>query len=280
MKIINLRFLTGLFLVLLSWYLNWSMDGLRTHLLFFPLWLGYILTVDSIVYFRKRSSLFIRSKKKFILLFLISAPAWWIFELFNLRTLNWIYAGKEYFTEFEYAVYATFSFSTVMPAVFETAELVSTFKWTNNFSSKFKIMLTISGSWIFFITGLIMLFLILLFPGTLFFLIWISVYLLLEPVNCWLGSRTVFDNLSDGNWKPVVCLVTGCLVCGFFWEMWNYYSYPKWIYDIHFANVLYIFEMPLPGYLGYIPFSLELFVVYNFISGLFRIENDSFLNFD
>jgi len=256
------------------------MDGLRTHLLFFPLWLGYILTVDSIVYFRKRSSLYIRSKKNFILLFLISAPAWWIFELFNLRTLNWIYAGKEYFTEFEYAVYATFSFSTVMPAVFETAELVSTFNWTNNFSSKFKIMLTISGSWIFFITGLIMLFLILLFPGTLFFLIWISVYLLLEPVNCWLGSRTVFDNLSDGNCKPVVCLVTGCLVCGFFWEMWNYYSYPKWIYDIHFANVLYIFEMPLPGYLGYIPFSLELFVVYNFISGLFRIENDSFLNFD
>ena len=32
----------GLVLVLVFWWLNWSLTGLRTHWGFFPLWLGYI----------------------------------------------------------------------------------------------------------------------------------------------------------------------------------------------------------------------------------------------
>ena len=51
------------------------------------------------------------------------------------------------------------------------------------------------------------------------------------------------------------------LVCGFFWEMWNYYSYPKWIYHIPGVGVLHIFEMPLLGYLGYLPFAWELYAL-------------------
>ncbi|MBV8317398.1 MAG: hypothetical protein JOZ53_20860 [Planctomycetaceae bacterium] len=43
-----------------------------------------------------------------------------------------------------------------------------------------------------------------------------------------------------------------CLACGFFWEMWNYYSYPKWVYHVPFVGVLHVFEMPLLGYLGYL----------------------------
>ena len=33
----------GLALVAVSWSLNWSLDGLRTHWAFFLLWLGYCL---------------------------------------------------------------------------------------------------------------------------------------------------------------------------------------------------------------------------------------------
>jgi hypothetical protein len=33
---------------------------------------------------------------------------------------------------------------------------------------------------------------------------------------------------------------------------------------------LVLFEMPLAGYLGYIPFSLELFTLYHLVTGLFR----------
>ncbi|MDZ7766464.1 MAG: hypothetical protein U5K00_18910 [Melioribacteraceae bacterium] len=62
------------------------------------------------------------------------------------------------------------------------------------------------------------------------------------------------------------------MICGFFWEMWNYYSYPKWIYDVPGVNFLHVFEMPVLGYLGYIPFSLELYSIYNLVLRLFGKE--------
>jgi len=37
-------------LVAVFWILNWSLSGLRTHWGFFPLWLGYALTVDALVF--------------------------------------------------------------------------------------------------------------------------------------------------------------------------------------------------------------------------------------
>jgi hypothetical protein len=54
----------GIILIAVFWFLNWNLDGLRTHLLFFPLWLGYALTVDALVYFRKGNSLLSRNNKK------------------------------------------------------------------------------------------------------------------------------------------------------------------------------------------------------------------------
>ena len=280
MKKFPLHFYIGLVLILVNWYLNWSLTGLRTYLLFFPLWLGYILFVDSLILLRKKSSLLKRNIKRFILLFIISAPAWWLFELLNIRTANWIYVGKEFFTDFEYAAYATLSFSTVMPAVFETAELISTFKWTDRFQKKKSFSKTSRKTKIIFTAGLICLVLILLLPDYFFYLNWLSIFLIIEPINIWMKNKSLFDFLSEGNWKPFICLITGCIICGFFWEMWNYYSYPKWVYHLQLANFFHIFEMPVLGYLGYIPFSLELFAIYNLINGIFGNKKDNYLKFE
>lgn len=257
----------GISLVFVFWYLNWNLSGLRTHLLFFPLWLGYALTVDALVFLRKGNSLLSRNLKKYISLFFISAPAWWLFELLNARTQNWFYIGKQFFTDWEYAIYATFSFSTVIPAVFGTAELVSSFKWIEKIKLSNRIEPTSKFLILHFITGLVMLTLVIIFPTIFFVLVWFSVFFIIEPVNVWLSHNSIYDFLKSGNWKPVLSLVIGCLICGFFWEFWNFYSYPKWIYDIHFVNFLHIFEMPILGYLGYIPFSLELFTIYHLIKG-------------
>jgi len=67
----------GLGLILIFWPLNWFAPGAIKGLGFFPLWLGYILLMDGLVFHRKRSSLFSRSWGKFILLFLLSIPLWW-----------------------------------------------------------------------------------------------------------------------------------------------------------------------------------------------------------
>ena len=59
----------GLLLVAVAWPLNWGLPGLRTHLLFFPLWLGYVLVMDALVLRRRGTSLFTRSRRRFVLLF-------------------------------------------------------------------------------------------------------------------------------------------------------------------------------------------------------------------
>ena len=268
----------GIALVIIFWYLNWNLEGLRTQILFFPLWFGYALTVDAMVYLRKGSSLLQRDIKKYISLFLISAPAWWLFELLNLRTQNWIYDGKQFFSELEYALYATLSFSTVIPAVFGTAELAGTFNWIKKFQNGIKINPTKNYLITHLTVGCIMLSLVMIWPKIFFALIWLSVFLILEPFNVWFGKRSIYQQLSNGDWREVISLVAGCLICGFFWEMWNYFSYPKWIYDIHFVNFLHIFEMPVLGYLGYILFSLELFTIYHLVTeeknNYIRIIND------
>src|SRR2546425_4178312 len=118
----------GVLLLAVCWPLNWTLPGMRTAYLFFPLWLGYILVVDALVLARSGSSLWTRSRRRFGLMFVVSAPVWWIFEIINNRTANWEYLGSNTFTQFEYYLLCTSSFSTVMPAVFETAELARTFR--------------------------------------------------------------------------------------------------------------------------------------------------------
>jgi len=258
----------GVALAIIFWITNWYLSGLRTHWGFFPMWLGYCLTIDALVFTRKGHSLLTRNPRAFVSLFLISAPAWWLFEVINWRTQNWYYVGEQSLSDIEYFLLSTLSFSTVMPAVFGTAELAGTFTWIRKIKQGPRIAQTPATLIALFTTGCIMLTLMLIWPRYFFPFVWLSVYFILEPLNGWLKHRTLLEYIAISDWRPVLALWVGCLTCGFFWEMWNFYSYPKWIYLIPFFDVLHIFEMPIMGYLGYVPFSMELFALYHMTIGL------------
>ena len=266
----------GLLLAAIFWFLNWYLEGIRTHLAFFPLWLGYILAIDGLVFMRKGTSLVSRSKTGFLLLFVFSIPLWWLFELFNTVLQNWHYTGREYFSDVAYALYASLNFSTVLPAVFVTAEFVSTFRLPALNKRRWKTGKNLPP--FFFISGWVMLVLFLVWPRIFFPFVWISVYFIVEPVNYWLGFKTLLHYTQSGNWRPVWNLWIGVVVCGFFWELWNYYSWPKWTYELPYLNQPKVFEMPFAGYLGYLPFSLELFALYNLLTGMLRIKVSENLN--
>ena len=253
----------GLLLLAVCWPLNWSLAGMRTAYLFFPLWLGYILVIDALVLRRTGSSLLVRSPRDFTLLFVASAPVWWFFELINKRTQNWEYIGSATLSDFEYYLLCSVSFSTVMPAVFETAELIGSFPWLNRLSSGVRLRGGRLPPLICFLAGMGMFALVLLGPKHFYPLVWLSVFFILEPINIWLGKRNLLASLRAGDWRPVIALSLGALICGFFWEMWNYFSYPKWIYHTPGAEFFRIFEMPVLGYLGYLPFAWELFALRN-----------------
>jgi hypothetical protein len=241
------------------------LPGVRTAYLFFPLWLGYILVADALVWMRAGNSFWSRSGKDFVLLFCLSAPVWWSFELINLRTANWEYLGRDLFTPLQFNLLCTISFSIVVPAVFETAELIQTFRWTKHLSSGPRLAAT-PGVFIgLFIAGLGMLIGMLAWPRILYPFTWTSLVFIFEPINRWTGRPHFLQRLREGDWRNVVSLALGALICGFFWEMWNYYSFPKWTYHTPGAAFLRIFEMPLLGYGGYIPFALELYALKNFL---------------
>lgn len=248
----------GIALALVFWVLNWTLDGLRTHVYFFPMWLGYVLAVDGLVFARRGRSPLRRSPREFILLFAASIPAWWIFEAFNWRTNNWTYVGTELFSGLEYAILASLAFSTVMPAVFVTAEWVRSFRWVEQLREGPRVPRSAATAAGFFAAGWLVVWLIALWPNVFYPLIWGSMFCLIEPVNIWLGRPSLFDHLHVRDWRPAVSVALGALICGFFWELWNVFSYPKWTYRTPGVDFLHVFEMPLLGYIGYLPFGLEL----------------------
>ena len=258
----------GVALLSIFWALNWSLSGLHTHWCFFFMWLGFILTIDAVVYKRKQTSLFTRSKWKFTSLFLVSIPAWWLFEGLNIRTEYWIYVGREQFTDLEFALFSSVNFSTVIPAVFECSELAGTFSRISRNRAGIKIPSSLTVDISFFIGGWMMLVLVMAWPEWFVPFLWISVFFILDPVNKWLDNPSLLTDTNNGEWRRVYALFAGSLFCGFFWEVWNYWSYPKWIYNVPIVDFWHLFEMPLLGYLGYLPFALELFAIYHLVMGV------------
>jgi len=263
----------GLCLIMVAWPLNWLLPGLRTLFLFFPLWLGYILIVDALTLQRKGTSLLTRSGWRYLGLFLVSAPAWWLFEVLNVRVQNWLYIGSEHLTSFQFGLTATINFSTVIPAIFGTAELISTTQLIQNMKPGLVIRPDRRTTLIFFAAGWGMLALLLFWPTYFFPFMWLSVYFILEPINIWLGNRHLAEGTQGGNWRMVISLWLGALLTGLFWEMWNYYAYPKWVYTVPGVGFLHVFEMPLLGYGGYLPFALEIYALYHLVVGLVGKKN-------
>jgi hypothetical protein len=267
----------GLILAAVFWTLNWMLSGPRTHWGFFPMWLGYCLTVDALVFWRTGTSLLTRDWRKYLGLFVVSAPVWWLFELLNLRTQNWIYLGVDSFSPLKYTLLTTLSFSTVIPAVFGSAELMASIDFLKRLKGGLRIKPDKAIVLGFFLAGWLMLALMLAWPRVFFPFLWLSLYFILEPLNVWLGNRSLAEWTRVGDWRPALALWLGVLLTAFFWEMWNYFSYPKWVYFVPWGDWLHIFEMPLLGYGGYLPFALELFALYHLLTGFFGERRSNYL---
>lgn len=254
----------GLGLIGVFWPLNWCLEGDRTHALFFPLWLGYVLAVDGLVQRRDGTSLLARSPKLFAALFPLSVPTWWLFEAFNARLGNWEYVSQRPFVGLEYGCWSSLSFSTVIPAVFESAELARGWRWIGRLergprfprrgdSPRYRAALALCGA--------AMLAALLLWPRYCYPFVWTGIVFLLEPLCLALRRRSFTADIARGDWRNWFALWAGGLLCGFFWELWNFWSFPKWIYHVPGVGFAKVFEMPLLGYLGYLPFAMELYLV-------------------
>ena len=124
------------------------------------------------------------------------------------------------------------------------------------------------------LVGLICFVLPWVFPRYCFGFIWLCVVLMLDPINNLFRRKSALGHIAAGDWHFFVVVPLAGLCCGFLWEMWNFYALPKWYYTIPYMGFWKIFEMPLLGYTGYLPFALELFAMYQFVVLLSRQKED------
>jgi hypothetical protein len=256
----------GFLLGLVSWILAWNrfpwFSQWQAHT-FTPLWLAYILTVNGLTYRRTGTCLLLRQRLSYLLLFPASAGFWWFFEYLNRFVQNWSYTGAE-FGPGEYFLFATLSFSTVLPAITATRELILSFSFWDRTYEHF-LPVRISSPRLFASAVLLAsgagLFLLGVYPNHLFALLWISPLLILVSLQGLLKEAHIFSPLPDGDWRFVLASALAALLCGLFWEMWNFYSLAKWVYHVPFVQRFPLFEMPILGYAGYLPFGLECSVV-------------------
>jgi hypothetical protein len=258
----------GSALIAFWWPVAWMQVRPLSDYYFFPLWLGFILLVDGLVVIRTGTSPMQRHGMRTIWFFVASVPLWWLFELFNVFIQNWQYHQPRAYDDLTYALLASLSFSTVIPAVLTMAELIRSFG-LDPLRRLPVIRLTAPGLFALHLFGWGMIAAILLWPKFAFPLVWFALIFLLDPILTALRGRSIAWHVGRGDWSPIAHLGIAAFVCGFFWELWNSRALPKWTYDIPYADWQRIFEMPLLGYGGYIPFGIEVYVIYALVQRFF-----------
>jgi len=278
-KIFPLHGIFGILLLILSEILLFKkVDPFYSWFYCFAWW-SYILIIDAIIYRLKENSLILSRTKEFFLLIPWSVFIWLIFEAANLSLENWYYINLPH-SIFERWLGYALAYGTVLPGLFETTELLESLMFK---SPPHPLPLPTGesrkdpttggrvrgGHTVLILLGTICLASSVLVPEYFFPLIWVGFIFLLEPFNHRFGGRSLLKDLEDGNPRKIYLLLLAGLICGFLWEFWNFWARSKWIYTVPFFEKMKGFEMPFLGFLGFPPFTIQAYVMYNFIS-LFR----------
>ncbi|RJQ65983.1 MAG: hypothetical protein C4519_26570 [Desulfobacteraceae bacterium] len=257
----------GLVIMLAGWLSAWTrmawLAPLQQHTFVLP-WFGYILLVNALCVRRTGQSLLTDAPARFWVLFPVSALFWWFFEYLNRFVQNWYYVGMQDFGPPAYAAFATLAFATVLPAVLSTHRLLLGFSIFNpglREISPVRLARPRAAAAVTLLAAAGGLLFLGVYPDWLFAFLWISPLLIITALQALGGRATIFKPLQRGDWGPIVTGALAALICGFFWEMWNFGSLAQWRYALPYVDRYRIFAMPLLGYGGYLPFGLECLAV-------------------
>jgi hypothetical protein len=259
-------------LYLVSFHLGW-VGSSQPAIFFTPIvWTGYLLLVDGMVCTLAGTSLISSSPRRFLLLLASSVPLWLIFEAYNLRLENWSYVGlpdSPWLSGFGYA----WSFATIWPAIFETADLVRALGIFEQHPGR-PLVLSRFSRVSLALCGLLLVTVPVLVPAHigqyLFGAVWIGFVLLLDPIlHRWQAPSFLLE-FERGETHILWEFLLAGAVCGIFWEFWNYWAAAKWVYVFPIGQGSKVFEMPILGFLGFPAFALECRAMYEFVQCLER----------
>ena len=262
----------GLAGLMIAWILAWNRFPWFEHwqeFTFTPLWLAYVIVINALAYQRTGRCMMLNQTRQFLWLFPLSAVFWWSFEYLNRFVENWYYVEISDFGPWEYFMYSTLPFSTVLPAVLGTAEWLKSYPRLNSGLDSFwrtRAKHQTALAWLILVTGCASLSIISVWPDYLYPLIWIAPLLLITGLQGITAHQTpLLTALITGNWQTVWVQALAALVCGFLWELWNFNSQDHWVYTVPYVQRFHLFEMPLLGYAGYLPFGITCGAIANFV---------------
>ena len=229
---------------------------------YYPIaWYGTLLGLDGAVALRSgRFRLLARPAHLASLLFW-SAVAWLFFELVNFRLRNWYYV---FVPDDPIARWAgiLLSFATVLPAIFVVEALLDSFGAgggvrTPAFHAGAALRRRLAAA------GVVLLALPLVWPSWFFPLVWVGPLLLLEVFTHGRDpARSLLGDLERGRPGRVLRFLAAGAAVGLLWELFNARARGKWIYTVPGFEDLRLFEMPVAGFLGFPPFALECFALW------------------
>ncbi|WP_143708911.1 hypothetical protein [[Flexibacter] sp. ATCC 35208] len=253
-----------------KWLLNWAL---------LPLWWGFIFMLDGMVYARNGGkSLMKNGMAELFAMGMLSISGWLIFEYFNFFiNINWFYPHAEIVTRDEFLLYAIIGSSAFIPMAFEWYHLLLTFPRINaGYRQGRKVKWSLTARIIILIVAAGLLFSMVFAPDSLFYAFWLGPLTILIIVLGLLGKWTPFRAIREqGDRNPLIVFSTVWVIQGLCVECWNRLSYFQaiavrfhggsfnpgyWDYCIPFVNFFHIFNMPLLGYLGYVPFGIYCFI--------------------
>ena len=257
----------GAVLTVCAWVLAWCrflwFADFQNHT-FIPLWLGYVLTVNGWAFRRTGHCLLLDRPRFFLALFPASGAFWWCFEYLNRFVQNWHYIGSQPVTPWEYFLHATVPFSTVLPAVLSSMELLASVSGVTAGLDRLPPLRWPKpqwAGWVLMMLACVGLAGIGFRPQEAFPLVWVAPLLLITAFQLLGGKETIFSRMAVGDATTLWLAAVAALVCGFWWELWNFKSLAHWEYAIPAVHRFQLFEMPALGYAGYLPFGLECLAV-------------------
>jgi len=275
-------FWLGLIVNLSAWIAMWAQFewlGPAVHFTFVPLWWGFILVLDGIVYRRNGGRSILATDLRWMAgLVITSVLFWFLFEYYDYFVLeNWYYPNDKILTKVGYRIWFSLCYTTVWPAIFEFYFLLRTFKpmrtrWTGGRG----IMLSPTVAAGILILGLLVTFGVGALPHLLFFGVWVGPLILTTGALALAGYWTPFHPVEKGDWTLIALFGLSGFLNGIFWEGWNFMTRSDnplapanpsyWKYEIPYVNVAHIFEMPAIGFVGYVPFGVMALVAWIYLA--------------
>jgi hypothetical protein len=190
-----------------------------------------------------------------------STVGWFFYELLNFRLQNWYYIFLPDDRSIRWVSTAV-AFATVFPAVFVAEALLNAFGFARDVGWK---PLRVTPTFVTRMrwTGAIVMLLVMIWPRYFFALVWGASMLMIEPtVYRRAPENSLLKDLELGKPGRLLRLLAGGAMIGLLWEMLNIKARAKWIYTVPFFEELKLFEMPVPGFLGFPPFAVECFIIW------------------